>query len=262
MRNRHGDFIWYELMTSDPETASAFYRAVIGWTSDKFADPASDYQVFSAGDTPVAGLMHPPAEADSNGAHPSWFGYIGVDDVDATAQRMGKAGGTVHVEPRTIPDVGRFAMLSDPQGAALYVMRGEPDEASAAFAPESSGHCQWNELSTSDPDAALSFYGQQFGWKKGQAMPMDDLGSYQIFQQNGADIGAVMKAQSGMPSAWLFYFGVDDIDAAATAIAANGGQIHHGPADVPDDSRIIVATDPQGAMFGLVGPALNTEARP
>lgn len=93
-------------------------------------------------------------------------------------------------------------------------------------------------------------------------MPMDDLGDYQMFQQNGVDIGAVMKAQSGMPSAWLFYFGVGDIDNAATSIAAHGGQIHHGPVDVPGGSRIMVATDPQGAMFGLVGPAQDTEARP
>ena len=262
MRNRHGDFIWYELMTSDPKTAGAFYRAVIGWSLDKFADPASGYQVFSANDTPVAGLMRTPPEAAGNGAHPSWFGYIGVDDVDATAQRMAEAGGIMHMEPRSIPDVGRFAMLSDPQGAALYIMRGEPDQASAAFDARASGHCQWNELATSDPDAALSFYEKHFGWQKAQTMPMGDLGDYQMFQQNGVDIGAVMKAQSGMPSAWLFYFGVEDIDAATTAIAANGGQIHHGPADVPGGSRIIVATDPQGAMFGLVGPSQDSEARP
>lgn len=262
MRNRQGDFIWYELMTSDPEAARAFYQAVIGWSSDKFGDPASDYHVFSASDMPVAGLLQTPSEAADNGAHPSWFGYIGVDDVDVTSRRMAQAGATVHLAPSSIPGVGRFAMLSDPQGAALYVMRGEPDETSGSFDAQKPGHCQWNELATRDPEAALSFYGEQFGWQKGQAMPMDDLGDYQMFQQNGVDIGAVMKAQSGMPSTWVFYFGVDDIDNAATSIAAHGGQIHHGPADVPGGSRIIVATDPQGAMFGLVGPAQDVKARP
>lgn len=261
MRNKQGDFIWYELMTSDPKAAADFYRAVIGWSAHGFDESMGGYQAFSAAGTDVAGLLETPAEAVTSGARPSWFGYIGVDDVDATVERMVSAGGKQHMPPTDIPGVGRFAMLADRQGAALYVMRGEPDQVSTAFAGDKQGHCQWNELATSDPKAALAFYQQQFGWQAGDAMPMGDMGTYQLFRQNGTDIGAVMAAQNGMPPAWIFYFGVNDIHAAATAIAAHDGQIHHGPADVPGGSQIIVATDPQGAMFGLVGPAGNHGAQ-
>src|SRR5690606_22429029 len=103
---------------------------------------------------------------------PSWFGYVGVDDVDGIVADIVKAGGVQYIPPTDVPGVGRFAMLADPQGAPFYVMRGEPDETSTAFSPAKAGHCQWNELSTSDPAGALSFYTSRFGWTKGDTMPM------------------------------------------------------------------------------------------
>jgi predicted enzyme related to lactoylglutathione lyase len=86
-------------------------------------------------------------------------------------------------------------------------------------------------------------------------MPMGEMGDYQFITQNGQMIGAVMNRTSeGPPPAWTFYFGVEDIDVAARAVSGNGGIIHYGPAEVPGGSFIIVAGDPQGALFGLVGP--------
>lgn len=252
MRNVHGDFIWYELMTSDPDAAAEFYAAVVGWSSHGFAGDESGYRAFKAGDTDVAGLLRTPEEAARGGARPSWFGYVGVDDVDRTVRAMLDGGGTQYVPPTDIPGVGRFAMMADPQGATIYVMRGEPDERSDAFSATTRGHCQWNELSTTDPAAALAFYGGLFGWGKGDAMPMGELGEYRFIVHGDAPIGAVMQTMNEAPPAWLFYFGVDDIDGAAAAVRAHGGTVHHGPASVPGDSMIVLASDPQGAMFGLV----------
>ncbi len=251
MRNVHGDFIWYELMTPDPDAAARFYGAVVGWSSHGFGDDGSGYRVFAAAGADVAGLLQTPEDAARQGARPSWFGYVGVDDVDATAAKMVDGGGAQFVPPTDIPGVGRFAMMADPQGATVYLMRGEPDQRSDAFSSTASGHCQWNELATSDPTAALAFYGDLFGWRKGDAMPMGELGEYRFIDHHGETIGAVMSTMNDMPPAWLFYFGVDDIDTAAAAILSHGGTIHHGPASVPG-GRIVVASDPQGAMFGIV----------
>ena len=255
MPNQNGDFIWYELMTSDVDAAADFYASVVGWRSRAFDGSPGGYQIFGIGGTDVAGLMTMPADAARAGARPGWLGYVGVDDVDAKAAEIVKAGGAQHVPPTDIPGVGRFAMLADPQGAPFYIMRGATEGTSTSFAPTKTGHCHWNELATSDQAAALSFYGDRFGWEKGDAMPMGDMGDYQFITHHGQMLGAVMtRMEGGPPPAWTFYFGVEDIDAAAKVTTDKGATIHHGPAEVPGGVFIIVASDRQGAMFGLVGP--------
>lgn len=253
MANQQGDFVWYELLTTDADDAAKFYGAILGWSMRGTQTTVQDYRIFSIGGTEVAGLMPFPPE-DAN-MRPGWLGYIAVRDVDSSAAEIVRGGGRQYVPPTDIPGIGRFAMLSDPQGVPFYVMRGASDEASASYAPAKTGHCHWNELATTDQSEALAFYGSLFGWEKGDAMPMGEMGSYQFINQNGQTIGAMMnRTPGGPPPAWTFYFGVDDIDVAARAVSDNGGTIHYGPAEVPGGVSIIVASDPQGAMFGLVGP--------
>jgi len=255
MPNQHGDFVWYELLTSDPDAAADFYAAVVGWRSRPFEGSAQGYRIFSATDADVAGLMAIPAEAAASGMRPRWLGYIGVDNVDEAASSIVRAGGTQHIPPTDIPGVGRFAMLADPQGVGFYVMRGATEGTSTSFDPKTAGHCHWNELATTDAAAALAFYVDRFGWTKGDAMPMGELGDYQFITHHGERIGAVMnRMKDGPPPAWTFYFGVADIDVAHKAATGGGATIYHGPAEVPGGMFIIVGSDPQGAMFGLVGP--------
>jgi predicted enzyme related to lactoylglutathione lyase len=196
-----------------------------------------------------------PEQAASCGARPGWLGYIGVDDVDATAADIVKAGGAQHMPATDIPGVGRLAMLANPQGAMFYVMRGAIEGTSTSFAPTKTGHCHWNELATSDPGAALTFYRKRFGWETSDAMSMGEAGDYQFLTQNGETFGAVMKRrEDGPPPRWTFYFGVEDIDVATKAATERGATVHYGPVEVPGDCLIIIASDPQGALFGLVGP--------
>jgi uncharacterized protein len=98
------------------------------------------------GEEAVAGLMVIDTAEKEAGAVPSWLGYIGVDDVDASAAKLKASGCTIYVEPQDIPNVGRFAMIADPQGAPFYIMRGFSDETSHSFAATEPkvGHCAWN----------------------------------------------------------------------------------------------------------------------
>ncbi|MCO6415398.1 VOC family protein [Siccirubricoccus sp. KC 17139] len=258
MPNPHGVFIWYELLTSDPQAAASFYGAVLGWKA-KVPEipgvPETGYRLFSTGETEVAGLMALPPGAAEQGMGPGWLGYVGVEDVDAAAAAILAAGGAQHMPPTDIPGVGRFAFLADPQGVPFYVMRGASPQASTAFDRTRPGHCHWNELTAPDPVAALAFYGKQFGWERQGAMPMGSLGEYQFIALQGKVLGAIMPKLPDSPrAAWNFYFGVADIDAAAKAVTGAGGTIHHGPEEVPGELFIIVGSDPQGAAFGLVGP--------
>src|SRR5262249_55220091 len=120
----HGRFIWYELLTTDVEAATAFYTAVAGWGTRDASAPGMPYTLFTAADASVCGLMSLSDDARRMGAVPSWMGYVGVDDVDAMADRVRRLGGVVHVPPTDIPDVSRFSIVADPQMATLALFKG------------------------------------------------------------------------------------------------------------------------------------------
>lgn len=257
MTNPHGEWTWFELSTSDPDAAQGFYREVVGWTAADSGTPGMDYRLLSAADGEVAGLMPLPEGM----TEPGWTGYIGVDDVDASANAIEAAGGTVHMPPATLPGVGRMSMLTDPQGVAFYVMRGESAQAGTAFRQcrefadtGSIGHAVWCELSAPDPDAALDFYRGVFGWRQEGGIPMGELGEYRFLQAGETGFGAVMGLALGDGKGWLFYFHVPDIDAAAKQVGESGGTVVHGPMEIPGGGWSLAARDPQGAHFGLVGP--------
>ena len=270
MANHHGDFIWYELMTTDADAARDFYQSVVGWHIEANASGPIDYRMITASEGNVAGLMPITPEMAAGGARPAWLGYVAVDDVDTMAASITDGGGTVHMPPHDLNGVGRFALVADPQGAIFYVMKPTPsadnmDATSHAFAYDRPrvGHCAWNELATSDAAGALHFYGQRFGWVKDGEMDMGPVGAYQFIRHAGRSdgsvpgqgmLGAVMGKPPQMPvSAWNCYFRVADIDAAAATITAQGGTVTHGPVEIPGGDFSMNAIDPQGAHFALVG---------
>lgn len=258
MTNKHGEWIWFELLTREPDAAQAFYAGILGWQVEPSGMPDMDYRLLRIGGQEVGGLLRMPAGMEPG---PTWLGYIGVDDVDAAAEAIVGAGGKVHMPPTTMDGVGRMAMLTDPQGVAFYVMRGASDEPSRAFThctgagdAGAVGHTVWCELYAPDPDAAVAFYRQAFNWTQQGAMPMGELGEYRFLQDAVGGFGAVMRTPPGSASGWQFYFHVPDIDAAVRAINAGGGSVLQGPDEIPGGAFSISARDPQGARFGLVGP--------
>src|SRR5215218_8021231 len=152
--NSRGRFVWYDLMTTDPEGAKAFYAAVTGWGTQVWDEMA--YTMWTVGERPIGGIMKLPAEALAGGARPHWLGYVAVPDVDATTARAQELGATVMVPPTDIPTVGRYSVLADPQGALIAAYT----HASAAPEPEGMppvGEFSWHELATTDPEAAWGF---------------------------------------------------------------------------------------------------------
>ncbi len=252
MSNPQGTPIWYELLTTDADAAQAFYAEVVGWTIAPLGMPENgDYRILTAPDGQgVGGLT---ALAEGAPMKPGWLSYIGVDDVDTTAGRITQLGGAVLMGPMDIPGVGRFAFVTDPQGMAFYIMRGDSPAESHPFHVTGHGHCGWNELVTSDHKAALSFYGQLFDWENNETMPMGDMGDYAFIDHHGTRIGAAMTAGSGWPTRWSYYFNVPSIDAAKERIERAGGTVTNGPHEVPGGMHIIMGNDPQGIAFALVG---------
>ncbi len=255
MANKHGDFIWYELLTSDADAAQAFYATVVGWTAQGSGQPDMDYRILNAGENSIGGLMAITPDMAEHGARPTWLSYIGVDDVDKCVESIQHGGGTVTMPAMDIPGVGRIAMVTDAQAVPFYVMKPAVEGDSLAFAYDVPriGHCAWNELTTSDQKAAWHFYGTRFGWIKDGEMEMGPLGTYDFIRHGGV-IGAIMTAMPEMgPPHWNQYFRVADIDVAKAAVEAHGGTIIHGPNEIPGGDFAMNAIDPQGAHFGLVG---------
>lgn len=245
-----GDFVWYELLTTDPAAARGFYTEVVGWAARDSGMPGVDYTILSAGDAMVAGLMaQPPGAA---GTPPGWLGYVQVADVDASAARATSLGGSVHMPPHDIPSVGRFAVIADPQGAVLALFR--PDGEGTRPDMMAPGSFGWNELMATDMPAVWPFYEAMFGWTKREAMDMGPMGTYQIFATNDVACGGMMTRPAGAPGPfWTYYIAVPDIDAAMARATASGAKVLMGPTEVPGGAWVLQAQDPQGGMFALVG---------
>jgi uncharacterized protein len=251
-----GRFVWHELMTTDPQGAGAFYSKVLPWKTQPSGMP--DYTLWVSGKTQTAGLMAQPESARQAGAPPSWLVYIGTPDVDATAAAAERLGGRVLKAPADIPNVGRFAVLSDPQGAAfaIFTPGGAPP---AGGGP--SNDFSWHELATSDLQGALSFYSELFGWTPGPAHDMGPAGTYQLVEHGGEQVGGVYKLMdTSKPPHWLTYIRVLSVDKAAAAAKGAGGRVTQGPMEVPGGSRIAQILDPQGGAFAVHEPAKQSAA--
>ena len=247
-------FIWYELATTNPDAATDFYHAVIGWNVTKFEQPGMDYRGWSAGEAMVGGLMQITENAAANGMRPIWLTYASVPDVDQSVADITEAGGKLYMPAMDVPHVGRMALVTDPQGAAFYVMTPMgPPGASTSFAPGEPGHCGWNELHTSDWPAALEFYAKHLGWEQSGSHDMGEMGTYALFSGAGEALGGMMNSPGFPRPLWVFYWNVDDIDAAVTRLQQAGGELKSGPHQVPTGQWMIHARDPQGALFALLG---------
>ncbi len=247
MSDAQGNFVWYELATTDVDGAMRFYGDVVGWGSERFGGPEPAYWIWKAGETGIGGVMRQDGT-------PHWVGYVYVDDVDERGRKAAALGGSCCVPPHDIPTVGRIAVVADPQGAVIAMIKPHgPDRPPPAGPP--AGHVVWRELLTDDPVAALRFYRELFGWQEIRALDMGSTGAYHIYGKGGRDFGGMMKRPTGYPLAphFLHYVHVDDLDAAVERVRRAGGQVWMGPMPIPTGERIAQCADPQGAAFALHG---------
>jgi predicted enzyme related to lactoylglutathione lyase len=252
MVGHHGRFVWYELITTDMAAAKAFYGKVVGWGAQDASTPDLAYTLFTAGETSVCGLMDLPAEARKMGATPRWMGYIGVNDVDATADRIRRLGGAVYVPP-TDSNIGRISVVADPQTATLALVKGPKPDRGQPAGLDKPGRVGWHELLAADWQKAFAFYGELFEWQKADT-EIGPTDTYRLFSAGGQMIGGIFnKRASEQIPFWLYYFNIDDIDAAMERVKIAGGMVFEGPLELPGGSWTVRCTDPQGAAFALQG---------
>jgi predicted enzyme related to lactoylglutathione lyase len=181
-----------------------------------------------------------------------WLNYITTLDVDALCARAPQLGGAIEAPPFEIPGVGRLAILTDPTGARFVAMQYGPGASPAAVSlPPRPGEPAWHELTTSDPDAAVPFYRELFGYDHRPAV-MDDF-TYHLLMLGDQPVAGIMKAPEGAPIAhWTIYFEVADAAAAQTGIAELGGENATPVMPVPGTGLVALAKDPHGAYFAIM----------
>jgi predicted enzyme related to lactoylglutathione lyase len=239
-----GKVIWMDLVTHDVRRASDFYRQVFGWAI-RLNEDGGYAEAFQRG-RPVAAFVRYEDDAPEDAAQ--WLVSISVPDVDAAAAAARKQGGAVLEGPERLKDRGRWALISDSQGALLMLLKASggdpPDEAPAA------NEWLWAELWTDDPAAAVGFYESVVGYKSVEARESDG-GEVRILGRDGVARATVVKSpwEEVKPN-WLAYVVVDDLAATLDAVESNGGEVLVQPA-VSADGDVAIVADPTGGVFAL-----------
>lgn len=250
-----GTFCWSELSTTDLDGAKTFYAGLLGWeASDNPVPDDGVYSVQSVGGKRVAAISPQPEQQREAGLPAMWNTYISVESADATAEKATELGATVHAPAFDVMDVGRMAVIQDPQGA--FFMPWEPRALIGAELVNAPGALVWNELASPDLDASSKFYSGLFGWKI-ESLPSSAMGTYLAIKNGTANNGGMRElAPPGTPPHWLVYFGVDDVEEALAKADELGGSTVLGATDI-QIAKIAVLADPQGAAFAIYAGQLE-----
>ncbi len=225
MVNSHGRFVWYELITTDVPAAMAFYTKVMGWSVCDASVPGKACILFSDGRASVSGLTQLPDDAREMGATPTWIGYVGVDDVDATADRITRLGGTVHVPPMDASGISRFAIFGDPQTARLALFKWLKPGQQQPTEPDARGHVGWHELMAGELGEGVGLLQRPLRLAK-RGRGHRDTDGCQLFSAGGQTIGGMLSKPPAIPAPfWLYDFNVGDIDATAQRVKAGGAEL-------------------------------------
>lgn len=242
---RYGNVVWRELMTHDSAASTRFYTETFGWKANVMNMGTQNYTMFMMGQTPVAGMMEMP-----QGEMPAfWCSSISVENVDATKAAVEAAGGKTVAGPMDIPNMGRYCMFMDPQGAAFSVWHAANGDGDSAQ-PTAGNFC-WEHLNASNVAEALAFYTKVLPWTASTFAPTGTNN----FAAAGCDIASVMPTQPGQPASWLSYVVVDALADAQARVERQGGGILMPAHPVPTVGTICVMRDNVGAVIGLMEPA-------
>jgi predicted enzyme related to lactoylglutathione lyase len=245
----NGIFCWADLATTDQAAAKRFYTGLFGWTAtDIPIDANSVYTMMTIDDKTVVGVGTMPPDMQSQGIPPFWATYVKHDNVDAIAEKVTAAGGTLMMSPMDVMEEGRMIIVQDPTGAVFGVW--QPSRHTGAQVVNSPGSMVWTELYTRDLDAARRFYGSVFGWTY-----ETDPSGYVTVAQNGrrqAGMMAISEQMGPIPPNWTVYYMVDDAKASTAKVKELGGNVLMPLVPAGEVGTFSVVQDPQGAVFHII----------
>jgi predicted enzyme related to lactoylglutathione lyase len=243
-----GRFVWFEYVSKDIDKAKSFFGELFHWKTKSMPVPqAGDYTMITIGDQSIGGYMPTPQGAPPQ-AH--WLSVLQVEDARATAAKITSLGGKVLKEPAKMGDMATWAIVADPAGAAFELW--QPTKPEPSEFKDLAGAWCWNELWTSDPAKAITFY-LQLGFD-GEGKMETPTGAYHLLKSAGKDRAGVMKQMKPGPAMWTPYVQVADTDRTVDHAKRLGATVLMPGESVPNVGRIAVLADPQGAPIGLLQP--------
>ena len=265
-----GQYLWHELLTTDPDAGAGFYAKVLGWSRFPYeGDPG--YAMLGNAQGPVGGARVMGKDPLADKAGPNWLTYVGVPDLTAALAAVEARGGRVIHAVTAVPgNGGRYAVIADPQGAFIGLY--EPGGGMAGDNAAPAGPAVWHELTAENPQAALQFYNAIFGWDVVATHDMGGhVGTYYLFGKGSTQMGGAFIRSKDLPPSWprwLVYMNVPGIMAAVEAVKRAGGKVMNGPHQVPGGSWMAQVLDSHGVPLALHGPneaaaaAAKTPAKP
>lgn len=244
---------WIDLTASDQQAALDFYSGLFGWSGEIGPAEFGGYTVCTLKERPVAGVMAAQAMDDQPAPPTVWTTYFCSANAQATSEAISRNGGTVLLPVMDVMDLGKMLVAADPTGAVFGVWQAQ--EFPGAGIVNEPGTLVWNELNTSDREAASTFYAEALGLET-TAMEGDAQGYYGL-SVNGRTVGGLQPlregAPPGTPSHWLVYFSVENTDRTVAKLSAEGGTVLKPPFDMVA-GRMALVQDPQGAPFAVIAP--------
>jgi uncharacterized protein len=250
-----GEFCWVDLAVPDPQAVAPYYKELMGWNWEQGDPQFGGYGMFTLDGKTVAGLG--PTMADDQ--PPAWSSYISVEDADDTARAIREAGGTVVMDPMDVADAGRMAVCQDPQGAFFGLW--QPGLTYGAQQVNEIGNWTWNQLATTDVEAAERFYNAVFGWSLATPELAPEEAAYFNWKVEGQrwdeGIGGAMPIEGnlpdGTPPVWIVHLSVPSAEGAMETTKEAGGRVLTDVIEIPV-GRLAAVMDPQGAFFSIIEP--------
>lgn len=240
---------WVDLTSTDPDGARDFYGALFGWEFEVGPEESAGYTMCTLRGHPVAGLNGAPAP---EGMPTAWITYMASDDVDATAERIGAAGGKVMMGPIDVMEEGRLVLAFDP-AEALFGVWQAGNHVGATLANEA-GTIVWSELATRDLANSADFYSSVFGC----TWAIEDMGdgpAYRTFSVGDRVVGGALEMSADwpaeVPAHWMPYFVVEDTEQASRDAERLGGAVSVPTTESPY-GPFAVLRDPQGGAFTVM----------
>jgi predicted enzyme related to lactoylglutathione lyase len=235
-------FWWMDIATKNYDRATNFYGKLFDWTFDDL-DPNFHYANAYRGGNRVAGF----SDMVQEGQPTFWTPYVLVEDAAAVCKQASALGATVLWDAMQVGEFGWMAVIQDPQGAVFGLWQAGTHKGAELANVE--GALAWNELNTTDIEAAIEFYGALFGWT---AKNMEFPGmEYYTWQIDGRSHGGLRSDDA--PVHWSVTVGVENADDAIEWVTSQDGKIVFGPTDTPF-GRVVGIQDPDGAFLTLMQP--------
>jgi predicted enzyme related to lactoylglutathione lyase len=258
---RPGRFCWADLVTTDPDTAIAFYTKMFGWTTQEMGNSRGRYTLLLNAGKPVAGVAF--RRADSSGMSSTsarWVGYIAVTDIHQAVAGVKAAGGRVLFAPHEIAGRGWQALVSDPEGSLLGLI--VPLEGVMGDNEPVVNDWIWVQLLSGQPSAAVEFYRKALGYEVSDDPRTSRTDDFVLSHGGSARAGLTpLPPGTSTRPGWLGYLQVADTAAALDAAQALGARVLAKPEVKPDTWSLAVIADPLGGAIGLVSAAKQSPAK-